>query len=142
MCDADGQQIRRVPPAIAFMPRSRHDGLYRCARASAAGKSLLEKETVVRSCLGKVAGRWGIALAATAVLVAGCDLTGEYERRFQETLRASGEKAVFDQQLYAADTGSLAKEGPTAASNCEFPYCSMPTANRWRLPKRGLSRPF
>jgi hypothetical protein len=42
-------------------------------------------------------------LAAVSAL-AGCDITGEYERRFQETLTSSGQRAAFDAVLFAAET--------------------------------------
>ena len=35
---------------------------------------------------------------------AGCDITGEYEKRFQETLTSSGQKAAFDAVLFAAES--------------------------------------
>ena len=36
--------------------------------------------------------------------LAGCDLSGQYEKRFQETLQSSGARARFDLQLHAAGT--------------------------------------
>jgi hypothetical protein len=39
-----------------------------------------------------------------AWLVVGCDLTGEYEGRFQETLVSAGQRAAFDQLLFAAES--------------------------------------
>jgi hypothetical protein len=44
---------------------------------------------------------WGLLLALAA---AGCDFSGQYEKRFDESLRSSGLRAVFDQQLFAAET--------------------------------------
>jgi hypothetical protein len=40
-----------------------------------------------------------VALAASA----GCDITGEYEKRFRETLTSSGQRAAFDQVLFATE---------------------------------------
>lgn len=42
--------------------------------------------------------------ATLLVIASGCDITGEYERRFTETLQQSGQRAVFDLHLYAAET--------------------------------------
>jgi hypothetical protein len=48
-----------------------------------------------------------VALGLTAsalVVLAGCDITGEYEKRFQETLKTAGYRAAFDAVLFAGDT--------------------------------------
>ena len=42
--------------------------------------------------------------ALATVLVSGCDLTGEYDKKFQQALQTSAQRAVFDQNLYAAET--------------------------------------
>jgi hypothetical protein len=43
-------------------------------------------------------------LVVLAVAATGCDFSGQYEKRFQESLQASTMRASFDQQLYAAET--------------------------------------
>jgi len=40
----------------------------------------------------------------TLAVLAGCDITGEYERRFQETLANAGQRAAFDAVLFAAES--------------------------------------
>jgi hypothetical protein len=40
----------------------------------------------------------------TLAIAAGCDLSGQYEKRFQESLQATAARASFDQQLFAAET--------------------------------------
>src|SRR3989442_1789680 len=45
-----------------------------------------------------------LILAAALVLSAGCDLTGEYEAKFKQTLVTSGQRAVFDQSLFPTET--------------------------------------
>jgi hypothetical protein len=42
-----------------------------------------------------------IGAAALCVALVGCDLTGEYEKRFQDALKTSAERAEFDLNLYA-----------------------------------------
>jgi len=39
-----------------------------------------------------------------ALALAGCDLTGQYEKKIQETLQTSGQRAVFDQNLHSSFT--------------------------------------
>lgn len=39
-----------------------------------------------------------------AVHLAGCDLTGEYEAKFKETLVSAGQRAIFDQSLHSNET--------------------------------------
>ena len=45
-----------------------------------------------------------VSLFLVAAASAGCDITGEYERRFQETLTSSGQRAAFDAVLFATET--------------------------------------
>jgi hypothetical protein len=45
--------------------------------------------------------RWLLPLVIAA---AGCDLTGQYEKKFQEALKTSAQQAVFDQNLHATFT--------------------------------------
>jgi hypothetical protein len=51
--------------------------------------------------------RWLVPLVIAA---SGCDLTGQYEKKFQETLKASAQQAVFDQNLHATFTDVVDKE--------------------------------
>lgn len=46
-------------------------------------------------CLG-----WLLLSLATA----GCDLNGEYEKQFQQSLQTAGQRAVFDKSLFPTDT--------------------------------------
>ena len=64
--------------------------------------------------LGLIASRfsWHIPFVAALGMLAGCDITGEYEKRFQETLISSGQKAAFDSVLYAAES-DISGEGNT-----------------------------
>jgi hypothetical protein len=49
--------------------------------------------------------RYSLLLAAACSLAfAGCDITGEYEKKFQNALQTSAQRAVFDQNLFAAET--------------------------------------
>ncbi len=43
-------------------------------------------------------------LLTLLVGAAGCDLSGQYEQRFQESLQSSGARAQFDLQLFADET--------------------------------------
>ena len=56
--------------------------------------------------LGLIASRfsWHIPFVAALGMLAGCDITGEYEKRFQETLTSSGQRAAFDAVLFAAES--------------------------------------
>jgi hypothetical protein len=45
-----------------------------------------------------------ISALITISALAGCDITGEYEKRFQERLTSAGQQATFDAVLFAADT--------------------------------------
>jgi hypothetical protein len=55
-----------------------------------------------------------IPLVLVIVATAGCDITGEYERRFQETLTGAGQRAAFDAVLFATET-EITGEGNTAS---------------------------
>lgn len=78
------------------------------------------KVAIVRSASLK---HWieALLVAGVAPLVVGCDLTGQYERRFQETLVSSGARAVFDQQLYPTDTEILAADGQPSGIKLRIP---------------------
>jgi hypothetical protein len=39
-------------------------------------------------------------LLALSLALTGCDLTGQYEKKFQEAVQTSGQRAVFDQNLH------------------------------------------
>lgn len=59
--------------------------------------------------------RYGLrSLVVVLVASAGCDITGEYESRLQETLKTSGQKATFDAVLFAAET-EITGEGNVAS---------------------------
>ncbi|HEX5105561.1 MAG TPA: hypothetical protein VFV87_17200 [Pirellulaceae bacterium] len=57
--------------------------------------------TTTQHCLSKIALGW---TGAALIALAGCDITGEYEKRFQETLTTAGHRAAFDAVLFAAET--------------------------------------
>jgi hypothetical protein len=42
--------------------------------------------------------------AGAFALAVGCDLTGEYEAKFKETLVSAGQRAIFDQTLHTDET--------------------------------------
>jgi hypothetical protein len=42
--------------------------------------------------------------ASTVALSAGCDLTGEYDKKFQQALQKSAQRAVFDKYLFPTET--------------------------------------
>lgn len=50
----------------------------------------------------------GTSLLVVALVVAGCDLTGQYEKKFQEALQTAGHKALYDKYLHQ-DTVELAE---------------------------------
>lgn len=49
------------------------------------------------------AGRWPLFLI-TAIVAAGCDLTGQYDKKFQDALQAAAKRAVFEGHLHATPT--------------------------------------
>src|SRR5262249_38056901 len=60
----------------------------------------VSKFRLVRS-LDDTSPRFRLGGAVLGVLaVAGCDLTGQYDKKFQEALLTSSRRAVFDQNLY------------------------------------------
>ena len=45
-----------------------------------------------------------LACSLLSLAAAGCDLSGQYEKRFVESIQAANIRAVFDQQLFATET--------------------------------------
>ena len=64
--------------------------------------------------LGPTANRrhWHIPFVTALVVAAGCDITGEYESRFQATLVSAKQKADLDAVLFAAES-DISGEGNT-----------------------------
>jgi hypothetical protein len=55
------------------------------------------------------------------VLLAGCDITGEYERRFQETLTGTGQRAALDAILFAAESEITGEGGAASGVKLRLP---------------------
>ena len=60
---------------------------------------VIRKSSVVRDLLSSLDQSFRRHLPLLLVAVAGCDLTGQYEKKFQEALRTSAQRAVFDLNL-------------------------------------------
>jgi hypothetical protein len=65
--------------------------------------------------------RTALLTAAIIAPLAGCDITGEYDRRFAEALQQSGERAVFDQQLFPTETEVMGPENMATGVKLRIP---------------------
>jgi hypothetical protein len=89
--------------------------------ASTASNCSLTKDSPVRRCFRSTDCYLGIAIACAAGLFVGCDLSGEYERRFQETLVSAGQRAAFDQLLFAAESEVLGANNDPSGVKLRIP---------------------
>jgi hypothetical protein len=64
---------------------------------------------------------WCAWYSMALVLLAGCDITGEYEKRFQESLQGTSERAALDAILFAAETEITGEGGAASGVKLRLP---------------------
>lgn len=61
------------------------------------------------------------SVAFVLAVLAGCDITGEYEKRFQESLQGTSQRAALDAILFAAETEITGEGGAASGVKLRLP---------------------
>lgn len=63
----------------------------------------------------------GTSLIASAVIVAGCDLTGQYEKEFQKALQTAALQAAFEKHLHSDQVELTGSDGKSLGVKLRLP---------------------